>query len=80
MRPDIAQLRRKALPTVTGARRAAHVFLRDERGSAAVRWMYPLLLLLILGGISSDSAERRWQRAWTALTADVPVMTLVEAR
>jgi hypothetical protein len=55
---------------------AARAFLRSEDGSASVQWMYGLLLLLVLGGVSVGSLERQWDRTALWLLSDVPVRTL----
>jgi Flp pilus assembly pilin Flp len=55
----------------------ARAFLRDEDGSTPVRWIYGLLLLLILGGVTSTSIEQQWDRARGMLMLDVPVTHLL---
>jgi Flp pilus assembly pilin Flp len=56
----------------------ARAFLREEDGSTPVQWMYGLLLLLVLGGVTSGSLEQQWDRARGMLMLDVPVSRLLD--
>lgn len=55
----------------------ATALLRDESGETYIEWMYPLVLVLIVGAMTSGQIAGRWEPARFHISIGIPFLDIL---